>query len=134
MDLTFNRIFVVGFPKCGTSSLQASFSRLGIPSVHWSDTVPPLPKDTDWQEKVNIINLGFDGTCTVRDSINWITEELAINPNIFYGDEIRGWVGDSPLIHLATDKIKTANWTPQWTIESSVKDTVRYLKTNGWLF
>jgi UDP-glucose 4-epimerase len=89
---------------------------------------------TTFNEKVNIINLGFDGTCTVRDSINWIIEELGIHPIIFYGDEIRGWVGDSPLIHLATDKIKTANWTPQWTIESSVKDTVRYLKTNGWLF
>ena len=57
MDLNFNRIFVVGFPKCGTSSLQASFSRLGIYSVHWADTVPPVPTDTDWQEKqVNIIN------------------------------------------------------------------------------
>jgi UDP-glucose 4-epimerase len=87
-----------------------------------------------FNEKVNIINLGFDGTCTVRDSVNWIIEELGINPNILYGDEIRGWVGDSPLIHLGTDKIKTANWTPQWTIESSVKDTVRYLKINGWLF
>ncbi len=88
---------------------------------------------TTFNERVNIINLGFDGTCTVRDSINWIIEELGVHPNIFYGDEIRGWIGDSPLIHLATDKIKTANWTPLWNIESSVKDTVRYLKTNEWL-
>jgi len=35
--MDFNKIFVIGFPKCGTTSLQESFSRLNIPSLHWAD-------------------------------------------------------------------------------------------------
>jgi len=35
--LDLNRIFVVGFPKCGTTSLHGSFLNHGITSIHWSD-------------------------------------------------------------------------------------------------
>lgn len=36
---SFDRIFVVGFPKCGTSSLQYSLEASGIESLHWADLV-----------------------------------------------------------------------------------------------
>lgn len=39
IDFSFNKIFVIGFPKCGTTSLQESFSRINISSVHWADSV-----------------------------------------------------------------------------------------------
>ena len=87
-----------------------------------------------FNDPVNIINLGNRGTCTVRNSIHWIIQELNLNPEISYGIENRGWIGDSPLIHLATDKISSTSWNPKWNIESSVRDTVKYLMSNDWLF
>jgi ribosome-interacting GTPase 1 len=29
------RVFVVGFPKSGTSTLQDAFTRSGLKSAHW---------------------------------------------------------------------------------------------------
>jgi UDP-glucose 4-epimerase len=87
-----------------------------------------------FKDPVNVINLGNFGTCSVRDSLKWIIEELNVNPVISYGIEDRGWIGDSPLIHLATDKISSTSWSPKWNIESSVRDTVKYLQSNDWLF
>lgn len=34
-----NKIFVIGFPKCGTTSLQESFLRVGMPSIHWGNSI-----------------------------------------------------------------------------------------------
>ena len=81
----------------------------------------------DQKNPVNIFNLGVDGICEVRDSIGWITDELKINPEIFYGTESRGWIGDNPIIHLDTQKIRKLGWVPSHSIEESVRETVRYL-------
>ena len=39
----------------------------------------------------------------------------------------RGWVGDSPLVHLDTQKAKEFNWYPKIDIENGIRETVRYL-------
>jgi protein O-GlcNAc transferase len=31
-----NRIFVIGFPKCGTSSINNALISKGVPSIHWA--------------------------------------------------------------------------------------------------
>jgi UDP-glucose 4-epimerase len=80
---------------------------------------------------VNIFNLGVDGTCEVKDSIKWIVEELDINPKLFFGTETRGWIGDNPLIHLDTSKIRSLGWNPKYSIEESVRETVKYLRFNN---
>jgi UDP-glucose 4-epimerase len=79
---------------------------------------------------VNIINLGIDGYCKVRDSIGWITDEMGLDPEIYFGTESKGWIGDNPLIHLSTRKIEGMGWTPKYTIEEGVRDTVRFLSSN----
>jgi UDP-glucose 4-epimerase len=84
--------------------------------------------------KVNIYNLGIDGTCEVKDSIYWITTQLGLQPTINFGTESRGWIGDNPLIHLDVKKISNLGWKPSHTIEESVKDTVRFLQDNTYLF
>jgi len=85
-------------------------------------------------KKVNIFNLGTDGYCEVRDSIEWITSELGLNPKIFFGSTNKGWIGDNPLIHLETQAIKALGWEPKFTIEDGVRDTVRFLRNNPDMF
>ena len=81
-------------------------------------------------EKVNIFNLGLDEYCEVNDSLNWIINELQLNPNITYQGGQRGWVGDNPFIYLNVNKIKKLGWTPKKNIKESVLETIRYLKLN----
>jgi UDP-glucose 4-epimerase len=83
---------------------------------------------------VNIFNLGVDGYCEVRDSIGWITEELNLDPEIDFGTGTKGWVGDNPLIHLDIRKIQSLGWTPKFSIEEAVRDTVSYMDANKWIF
>lgn len=97
-----------------------------IEAIHIS-----LKKST---ESVNIINLGVDGFCEVRDSIGWILNELNLSPQISYGTETKGWIGDNPLIHLNIEKVKSYGWTPRYSIEESVRNTVSYMKFNEWIF
>jgi UDP-glucose 4-epimerase len=84
-------------------------------------------------DQINIFNLGVDGVCEVKDSIKWIIDELKLSPSIFYGSEIRGWIGDNPLIYLDTKKIRELGWIPKFTIEESVRDTVRFITSNRHL-
>ncbi len=83
---------------------------------------------------VNIFNLGIDGYCEVRDSIDWIIDELGLNPQISFGSESTGWIGDNPLIHLDTQRIQKLGWAPEHSIEYGVRDTVRFLRNNHDLF
>lgn len=80
--------------------------------------------------KVNIFNLGLDEYCEVNDSLNWIIDELQLNPNITYQGGERGWIGDNPFIYLNVNKIKKLGWTPKKNIKESVIETIRYLKMN----
>ena len=85
-------------------------------------------------EAVNIFNLGVDGYCEVRDSIGLITSELGLSPEIAFGKETKGWIGDNPLIHLDTKKIRSLGWIPKYSIEDGVRETVRFLQESPNLF
>lgn len=85
------------------------------------------------QDRINVLNLGVDGICEVKDSIGWIVDELGINPKVHYGSETRGWIGDNPIIHLDTQKMRKFGWEPTFTIEESVRETVQYLLRNQHL-
>ena len=75
----------------------------------------------------NVINLGQDQECTVRDSISWIIDEMKVSPHIFYGDGSKGWVGDNPRILLDCSKAQSLGWTPKFKIEVAVRETVKWL-------
>jgi UDP-glucose 4-epimerase len=103
--------------------------------LHVSDCVRAIHTALDRAtERVNIFNLGVDNYCEVRDSVGWITEELKLQPKLNFGTESRGWIGDNPLIHLDTQKIRSLGWEPTLSIEDGVKDTVRFLRNNPSLF
>ena len=50
-----------------------------------------------------------------------------INVEYDYAGGERGWLGDSPLVHLDTKKANKYGWEPKVTIENSIRNTVRYL-------
>jgi UDP-glucose 4-epimerase len=41
-----------------------------------------------------------------------------------YGGGIRGWVGDSPLIHLDCTRIRSLGWTPTLAIREAIVRTL----------
>ena len=85
------------------------------------------------KDNINIYNLGVDNTCTVKQSANWISDYLSISPTLTFEGGERGWVGDNPYIHLSVEKLKSLSWENQYSIEESVKDTVKYLENNKWI-
>lgn len=84
--------------------------------------------------KVNLFNLGTDGFCSLVQSIDWICKELNVNPILQFTGGSRGWIGDNPFIYLETAKIKSLGWSPRYSIQKGVIDTVKYLSSNEWVF
>ena len=83
------------------------------------------------EERKNIFNLGHDEFMDVLQLTDIVVDELGLK-GVRYrttGGE-RGWVGDSPLVHLDTTKLKALGWQPQISIEQGVRTTVRYLRTH----
>ena len=81
---------------------------------------------------VYVYNLGTEETLLVDDSVRIITKHLGISPTISYTGGRRGWIGDSPLIHLDTSRIRGLGWTPTLTIEQSVLRTLEWFDANDY--
>jgi UDP-glucose 4-epimerase len=82
------------------------------------------------QPGAHIYNLGTDETIRVDDSVRIITDHLGVTPRIEHTGGVRGWTGDSPLIHLDTTRIRGLGWRPSITIEQAVRRTLRWLESN----
>jgi UDP-glucose 4-epimerase len=82
-------------------------------------------------ERKNIFNLGHDYFITVVEVAKIVLEELGKKgvPMEFAGGK-RGWLGDSPLVHLDTAKLKKLGWKPEISIEEGIRRTVRFLRDN----
>ena len=82
-------------------------------------------------ERKNVFNLGHDESMNVLDLADVVVAELGLK-NVRYqmtGGE-RGWLGDSPFVHLDTGKLKALGWSPKVSIEQGIRNTVRYLRTH----
>jgi UDP-glucose 4-epimerase len=79
---------------------------------------------------VRIYNLGTDETIVVDDSIATITAHLGVTPELEYSGGIRGWLGDSPLIHLDCERIRSLGWRPTLPIRDAIRRTVDWLEQN----
>jgi len=102
--------------------------------LHVSDCIKAIEVAIESSnQRVNIFNLGIDSTCEVRDSVKWISEKLGLEPRVDFGTDTRGWIGDNPLIHLATNEINSLGWEPEYSIKEGVESTVDYLAKNEWL-
>lgn len=101
--------------------------------LHVSDCCSAIVASLDAAPGCEIFNLGVDGYCTVNDSISWISERLAVRPEVTYGGGARGWIGDSPFIYLDTRKMRATGWEPIHNIRESIEETVDSLLENRWI-
>ena len=86
-----------------------------------------------FKKKINIINLGTNEFCTVKESAKWISKNMNLKPKFYFLGGKRGWIGDSPFIYLGTKKILSTGWKPKFTIKESIKITSDFLMSNKWL-
>jgi UDP-glucose 4-epimerase len=77
----------------------------------------------------HIYNLGTDETVTVDDSIATITARMGLTPQVEKAGGVRGWAGDSPLIHLDTEKIRSLGWAPTLNIRDAIARTLEWFET-----
>jgi UDP-glucose 4-epimerase len=85
-------------------------------------------------EKIAIFNLGADEVCQVLDSVNWIVGRLKLSPLLSFSGGRQGWIGDNPLIHLDTSRIRGLGWRPTRNIKEAVELTVDWIDANRWVF
>jgi UDP-glucose 4-epimerase len=81
-----------------------------------------------------VYNLGTDEVTDVDRSIAAVCRHMGVAPEIVYGGGERGWVGDSPLIHLDCARLRGRGWRPQLTIDEAVEQTLRWFDDNPWVF
>jgi UDP-glucose 4-epimerase len=82
----------------------------------------------------NIFNLGHDEFLTVLDLVGIVLDELGLKTvQLEFAGGKRGWLGDSPLVHLDTSRLKSLGWKPETSIEEGIRRTVRYLDRNRHL-
>ena len=79
----------------------------------------------------HVFNLGHADIVTVRDVVSIVLDELGLKGTVMrYGEEPRGWPGDSPLVHLDTGRIRALGWLPALSIEQTLRETVAELRRN----
>jgi UDP-glucose 4-epimerase len=79
---------------------------------------------------LEVYNLGTDESITVDESIATICAHLGVEPVLEHTGGVRGWAGDSPLIHLDAAKIRSLGWAPTVTIREAVVKTLQWLEAN----
>ncbi len=81
-----------------------------------------------------VYNLGTDETVVVNDSIAVICEHMGLSPLLEYAGGKRGWVGDSPLIHLDCARIRSLDWAPTLTIREAITRTLTWFDANPYVW
>jgi len=84
-----------------------------------------------FNERVNIFNLGHKDYMDVKKLSDIVISEMGLK-NVkkrFTGGK-RGWIGDSPFVHLDIGKLEKAGWKPKVSIEEGIRRTAKYLLEN----
>jgi UDP-glucose 4-epimerase len=82
----------------------------------------------------NVLNLGHEDYMNVKDLARIVCEEMGLKDVEFrFTGGARGWLGDSPFVHLDISRMKAAGFIPQVSIEEGIRRTARYLLENQWL-
>ncbi len=84
---------------------------------------------SEYQNKnSDIFNLGHSEKMNVVDLANIVCDEMDLKKVRFeFTGGKRGWLGDSPFVHLDTSKANNYGWMPSIKIEDGIRETVRYL-------
>ncbi len=82
--------------------------------------------------ELGVYNLGTDETVVVDDSIAVICDHMGVAPKLDYTGGIRGWAGDSPLIHLDCGRIRALGWEPTLSIRQAIVRTLQWFDANPY--
>jgi len=83
-------------------------------------------------DKKSIFNLGHDDFMNVMEVARIVIDEAGLKGvTLKTTGGVRGWVGDSPFVHLDTSRIKTLGWIPKISIEEGLRSTVRHIVNNS---
>lgn len=82
----------------------------------------------------NVLNLGHVEYLNVKEVARVVCEEMGLK-DVRYRmtGGSRGWLGDSPFVHLDISKMQSAGFRPVVGIEEGLRRTARYLLDNEWL-
>ena len=76
-------------------------------------------------------DLGHDDFINVMEVARIVIEEAGLQDvQLRTTGGKRGWIGDSPLVHLETSLMKGLGWQPKISIEEGIRATVRHLLEN----
>ena len=79
----------------------------------------------------SIFNLGHDDFINVLEVARIVINECGLtHVSIRTTGGKRGWLGDSPFVHLDTRQIKQLGWLPRISIEEGLRVTVNHLLKN----
>jgi UDP-glucose 4-epimerase len=84
--------------------------------------------------ELGVYNLGTDETVVVNDSIAIICDHMGLTPELEYTGGVRGWAGDSPLIHLDCSRMRALGWSPTLTIPESIVRTLEWFDASPYAF
>lgn len=79
-------------------------------------------------------NLGTDEVTDVDESVARICAHMRVDPEVVHTGGERGWIGDSPLIHLDCSRLRGEGWAPTHTIAQAVERTLDWFDANEWVF
>ncbi|RAP31454.1 nucleoside-diphosphate sugar epimerase [Candidatus Marinamargulisbacteria bacterium SCGC AG-343-D04] len=82
-------------------------------------------------EFFEVYHLGNKEYCKVVESADTICSSLGVNPSYTFTGGKRGWIGDSPFVHLDTSKLRKLGWEPTKNILHSIHETTIWLKDRG---
>ena len=86
---------------------------------------------TKHEKNTEIFNLGHTEIMNINRLAKIICNYLKIdNTKFVYTGSKRGWIGDSPLVHLDISKANSFGWMPEVTIEEGIINTLKFLKAN----
>jgi UDP-glucose 4-epimerase len=96
-----------------------------------SDGIKGILKLKDHNNKSEIFNLGHTEIMDINQLAKIVCEYLELNDIEFkYTGSKRGWIGDSPLVHLDISKAKSYGWNPSVSIKQGIINTLDYLTSN----
>jgi UDP-glucose 4-epimerase len=103
--------------------------------LHVADGIRGIFRALEKMEtKTNILNLGHEEFMNVTELAKIVCEEMNLSDVEFkFTGGTRGWLGDSPVVHLNIDRLKSIGFRPMVGIEEGLRRTARYLIENQWL-
>jgi UDP-glucose 4-epimerase len=83
---------------------------------------------------IQVYNLGTNETVTVSQSLSTILSHLGLRPEVEYEGGRRGWIGDSPLIHLDCSRIRSLGWEPTLSIAEATIRTLDWFEAHPFVW